>query len=394
MRAATDIALKDLRQKLRDRSAILIGVVAPFALAALFSSILGGTGEQRFHARWGLVDGDGGTTAAALVDGPLAAMSEAGLLTLERFPTAAAARAAVDDGSVEAAVIIPTGFSAAELSGSETGLELVVDPDAAISAQVARSVLAGFAQDVEAVRLAVATALEAGAQPPDPAAIPSIVEAARSSPSPIAIADISTADRQAPSATYYAAAMAIFFVFLSAQFGLTSIHAERRNGTLARLLASPLRWWAIVVGKVTVSMAMAIVSMAVIVVGTSLLLGARWGDPSVVAALIMGAALAATGVSLLAVAFTRTEEQAASAIAVVTMVLAILGGSFFPANQGPELLMRLSFLTPHAWFLRGVADASSGGDVVAAAGPVTILVLIGVITAGLGLLRARRLVLG
>ena len=44
---------------------------------------------------------------------------------------------------------------------------------------------------------------------------------------------------------------------------------------------------------------------------------------------------------LLAVAFTRTEEQAGSAVAVVTMLLAVLGGSFFPANQGPELLSQV-----------------------------------------------------
>ena len=58
--------------------------------------------------------------------------------------------------------------------------------------------------------------------------------------------------------------------------------------------------------------------------------------------LVLAAALAATGISLLTVAFTRTEEQAGSAIAIVTLSLAVIGGSFFPANQGPELLAQLS----------------------------------------------------
>ncbi len=134
-------------------------------------------------------------------------------------------------------------------------------------------------------------------------------------------------------ATYYAAAMAILFVFLAAQFGLVSLHAERRSRTLARILAAPLRWWSIVAGKVIVSLVMALVSLGVIVVGTALLLGARWGDPLAVAALVISAALAATGIALLAVAFTRTEEQAGSAVAVVTMTLAILGGAFFPPTR-------------------------------------------------------------
>ena len=37
MRAALDIALKDLKQKVRDRSALLISIVAPFSLAASIS---------------------------------------------------------------------------------------------------------------------------------------------------------------------------------------------------------------------------------------------------------------------------------------------------------------------------------------------------------------------
>jgi ABC-2 type transport system permease protein len=392
MRSALLIAAKDLRQKLRDRSAILVGIVAPFALAALFSSVLGGL-EEDFHARWAFVDLDGGEVAAGLEQGALAGMEEAGVLTIERLPTAEAARAAVADGTVEAAIIVPAGFSVATLAGSGTEVELVVDPDATISSQVARSVLDGFANEVNAVQLAVGTAILAAGGFPDPTATTAIVERARSMADPIAIVDMAAADRQASFATYYAAAMAIVFVFFAAQFGLISLHAERRAGTLARLLAAPLRWWAIVVGKVIVSMVMALVSLGVIVIGTALLLGADWGDPVAVATLVLAAAVAATGIALLAVAFTRTEEQAGSAVAVVTMTLAVLGGSFFPANQGPELMSQLSVVTPHAWFLQGVNDAASGGDVVSVAGSVAVLLVMGLVTGTLGFLRVRRLVL-
>jgi ABC-2 type transport system permease protein len=392
MRSALLIAAKDLRLKLRDRSAILVGIVAPFALAALFSSILGGL-ERDFHAHWALVDLDGGEVATGLAEGPLKSMEDSGVLTLDRLPSADAARAAVEDGTVETAIIVPAGFTAATLTGGQTEVEVVVDPDASISGQVASSVLAGFADEVNAVQLTVATAISAAGGFPDPATTSAIVERARTMADPITIADLAAADRQASNATYYAAAMAIVFVFFAAQFGLLSLHAERRAGTLARMLAAPLRWRSIVAGKVIVSMVMALVSLGVIVVGTSLLLGARWGDPAAVATLMLAAATAATGIALLAVAFTRTEEQAGSAVAVVTIALAVVGGSFFPAKQGPEVMSQLSALTPHAWFLQGVNDVASGGDVVSVAGPTTVLLAIGLVTGGLGLMRVRRLVL-
>lgn len=392
MRQALLIAAKDLRQKLRDRSALLVSIVAPFALAALFASVLGGL-EQDFHARWALVDLDGGEVAVGLRQGPLAGMEAAGALTLERLPTAEAARAAVEAGSVEAAVIVPAGFSAATLAGSPTDVELIVDPDASVSGQVAASVLQGFAQQINAVQLTVATAISAAGGFPDPQATAAMVERARSMADPVTIADLAASDRRASMSTYYAAAMAIVFVFFSAQFGIVSLHAERRAGTLARLLASPLRWWSVVAGKTIVSLLMALVSLTVIVLGTTLLIGAHWGDALSVAALVLAAAVAATGIALLAVAFTRTEEQAGSAVAVVTMTLAILGGAFFPADQGPELMSQLSVVTPHHWFLEGVNSAASGSDPALLAGPVGVLLAIGLVTGALGFVRARRLVL-
>jgi ABC-2 type transport system permease protein len=392
VRAALDIAAKDLRQKVRDRSALLIGIVAPFALAALFAMVLGGVDDD-FHARWAYVDLDGGDIAAALDEGPLRSVEQAGVVTIDRLDSAAEARAAVDAGDVDAAIILPDGFSASVRAGSGSAVELVVDPDAAISGQVARSLLAGFASRVDAVQLSVTSALMSARQLPDAVAIAALAEQAGAMADPVTIVDAAADDRRAGSATYYAASMAILFVFLAAQFGILSVHAERRSRTLARMLAAPLRWQSILAGKLIVSMVMALMSLGVIVIGTALLLGARWGDPLGITALVVAAAMAATGISLLTVGFTRNEEQAGSAIAIVSITLAVVGGSFFPANQGPELLSQLSLLTPHAWFLDGVSDVSTGGDIVSAAPSILFLVAVAIVTGGLGMLRARRLVL-
>jgi ABC-2 type transport system permease protein len=272
MSAALDIARKDLRQRLRDRSAILVGIVAPFVLAALFASILGGVSDT-FHADWAVVDEDAGSIATALREGPLAAMAGTGQLTLEGLSDDAAARTALEAGDVDVVIHLPAGLSAAAVAGSDASIGLLVAADATLSGAVAGAVLSAFAQEVDAVRLAVGTVLAASDGPPDVAAIPALTEAASSMPQPIVLRDVVAEDREASSATYYAAAMSIFFVFLSAQFGITCLHGERRCGTLARLLASPLRWRAIILGKLAVSMVMALVSMSVIIVGTSVLLG-------------------------------------------------------------------------------------------------------------------------
>ncbi len=391
MPAALDIAAKDLRQRLRDRSAILIAIVAPFSLAVLFSVMLGGL-DAGFHAHWAIVDLDGGEVTLALVEGPLAAMEAADVVSLTYLPDAAAAREVVDQGSADTAIVIPAGFSASATGGGGGRIELISNPDASISAQVAQSVLSGFTSQVDAVGLAVATALFETGGLPDLATTETLARLAQEMPDTITVVDDAARGRTASTSTYYAAAMAILFVFLGAQFGVTSLLTEKRTKTLSRMVAAPLKPFSIVVGKSLVSMILAVVSMSVIVFGTAMLLGARWGDPVALSLLIFAASLAATGIALLAVGFARSEDQAGSLVAIVTISLAVLGGSFFPVAQGPGIMSQLSRLTPHHWFLEGVDDIATGGDIVSAVGPIAVLSVIGLVAGGVGMWRVRRVV--
>lgn len=391
IRAVLDIAAKDLRQRVRDRSLLLIAIVAPFTLAVLFSVMLGGV-DQGFNADWAVVDLDDGETGSALLDGPINGIEAAGVVDITMFTDVDAAREAVEDGRVDTALIIPAGLSAGVASGLGGTIELVSDPDATISGSLARSVLAGFGSRINAIGTSVSTALAEAGQLPDAAAIEALTEQARALPAAVVVVDDAADDRSSSISTYYAGAMAIMFVFLGAQFGVTSLLREKRNGTLVRMVAAPIKPITIVVGKAVVSMIIAVVSMTVMVAGTAVLLGARWGDPVALALLVLAAAMAATGIALLAVGFARSEDQAGSAVAIATITLAVLGGAFFPVAQGPGILTQLSLLSPHHWFLSGVADISTGGDASTAALAIGVLALIGLISGGVGLWRAGRVV--
>ena len=390
--AVLTIALRDLRQRVRDRSAIILAVVAPFALAYLFSVMLPG-GSAAFHTSYAVVDLDGGPVARSLVNGPLAALSEAGVADVTAMADEAEARAKVEDGAMAAAIVIPAGFSDAVGAGRAAELKVIGGADATLAAGVARSVLKGFASGVESVQVSIATVLVSSGAAPDPALIARLSGEALAVPDPIILADDRTADRVASNMTFYAASMAVLFVFFAAQFGVTSLLAERRAGTLARMLAAPISPQTVLAGKVLVSIVLGVVSMGIVALGTSLLIGARWGDPVAVAALIVTTVLAASGIALLVVGFAKNEDQAGGLTAIVAMTLAVLGGSFFPMSQAPEGLAQLSLFTPHAWFLRGVNDLASGAGVEAVVSSLAVLTAIGLGSGGLGLLRARSVVL-
>jgi ABC-2 type transport system permease protein len=236
---------------------------------------------------------------------------------------------------------------------------VIGNADARIASQVARSIAEAFTGELDSVRLAVATAVASGSD----AGPETLAREAAALEPPISVEDVSASRKELDAETFYAAGMAVFFLFFTVQFGISSLLDERREGTLARLLAAPISRLSILGGKLLVSYVLGVVATLVLIVATSLLLGADWGDPIGVALLVLVGVLAATSVMALVATVARTPEQAGYAGSIVALVLGMLGGSFFPLSRVGGAISTLSLLTPHAWFLRGLADLTGGGGV-------------------------------
>ncbi|MGA7228974.1 MAG: ABC transporter permease, partial [Acidimicrobiia bacterium] len=197
--------------------------------------------------------------------------------------------------------------------------------------------------------------------------------------------------RQLDGPTYFAAGMAVFFLFFTVQFGVVGLLEEERQGTMARLLAAPISRSSVIAGKAILSFLLGIVSMMVLVVSTVLLMGADWGPPLGVVLLVTTGVLAAVSVMGLVAAFARTPEGAGNLGSIVAVILGMLGGTFFPIGQGDDLLSKLSYLTPHAWFIRGLGDISGGASWTAALPAAGAMLLFALVLGGAGwMVLARR----
>ncbi len=382
MRAAFLIAGKDLRQRLRDRSALLVAIVVPLVLASIFGLIFHNVTGGHVTFSFGLVDQDHGPAAQAFESQALAPLQRSGLIRIRPEPTVAAGRRAAEHGNVAATFVLPAGFSAAVGQGRPAQLLVLGDIDTPIGAQVAESIAQSYASRIDAARIA-STALGRPARSPGRLA---------AAPAPVALTDVSTKSRQLGAGTFYAAGMAIFFLFFTVQFGISSLLEERRDGTLARMLAAPIRRSAVLAGKLLTSLVLGVLSMGVLVFTTHFLLGAQWGNPLGVAILITAGVVAATAVMALVATLARTPDQAAAWQSMVALVLGMLGGTFFRVSQAGGLLAKLSLATPQAWFLRGIENLTGGTGPSVVLGPAAAILAFAAVTGSLAFLRAGKLV--
>ncbi len=325
MAPALVIAGKDIRQRLRDRSALLVAIVVPLVLASIFGLIFKDVTEgSACSCDFAVVDRDGGHAARAFTGPALTPLVRQKLITVRRERSVAAARDAVDDGTVAAAFVLPAGLTAAVDAGRAAHVDVIGGVDTPIATQVAQ-------------------------------------------------------------------AIAVFFLFFTVQFGISSIVDERQEGTLARILVAPVPRWAVLVGKLLTSLVLGAVSMTVLALATHFLLDAHWGNALGVLALIVAGVLAATAVMALVATIARTPDQAQAWQSMVALVLGMLGGTFFPVAQAGGVLAGLSLLTPQAWFLRGIEDLSGGDGPGAVAGPVAAILAFALVAGALALARAKRL---
>jgi ABC-2 type transport system permease protein len=377
MGAAARIASKDLKLRIRDRSAFIIGIFAPLALAFIFNVVFGGAFTGDLELEYGIVDLDGGEVSTAF-DGLLTEIAADGLFTLTRYQGRADAETAITDDEIDAFFLLEDGLSAAVIDGAAAEIQIVGDIDSQTSAQIASSMAQQFGAGVSAAQLAVITSFASLQGPPPPEAAGWHEEAATLGPS-YALEDISAATRQLDGTTYFAAGMAVFFLFFTVQFGVIGLLEEERDGTLARLLAAPIGRTSVVGGKALLSFALGVISMTVLVVATQLLMGASWGAPLGVFLLIVTGVLSAVAIMGLVASVAKTPEGAGNLGSIIAVTLGLLGGVFFPIGQGDDFLSKLTYLTPHAWFMRGLGDLAGGAEWTAAlpaAGAITVFALV------------------
>lgn len=384
MGAVWRIAGKDLRQRLRDRSALLLAVVLPLALAAIFGLVFGPSATPRPFG-FAVADLDRGALASVFVDDVLGELRSDGIVTIREAGSAAEARRLAEAGTVDAAFVLPAGFSAAVRSQAPAGISVIGNADAPTGSAVARSLAEAYVAELRSVRVALAAVSAVRGLPHDE--IAAAAARAVTTAAPVVLAEAGATTKVLDAKTYIAAGMAVFFLFFTVQFGVASLLEERAAGTLPRLLAAPIRRGTVLAGKLATSVLLGLLSMTVLVVATSVLLGADWGDPVGVALLVVSGVLAATGVTAVVASLARTAEQAGNAQAVIAVVLGMLGGAFFPIAQIGGVTAALSLATPHAWFLRGLGELAAGGGPAAALPAAAAMLGFAVVTGAIAALR-------
>jgi ABC-2 type transport system permease protein len=163
---------------------------------------------------------------------------------------------------------------------------------------------------------------------------------------------------------YFTPGLLGWAVAMSAAFGAAAtLQGWRQSKLLRRLQLSPVSTRTIVGARVSVTVAIALVQMAIfLVLGTVgfglTLTGAWWMS---IPLLVVGT-LCFMAIGLLAGAITKTQEGAVNAANFMVLPMAFLSGSFFPLDAAPGWLQGVSNVLPLKHLNDGMLDVMVRGE--------------------------------
>lgn len=183
-------------------------------------------------------------------------------------------------------------------------------------------------------------------------------------------------DESLSAIQYYTPGLLGWAVAMSAAFGAAAtLQGWRQTKLLRRLQLAPVSTRTVVGARVSVTVSIALMQMAIFIGVGKLVYDLRLtGDWWMAIPLLVMGTLCFMSVGLLAGAITRTQEGAVNAANFMVLPMAFLSGSFFPLDAAPQWLQSFSQLLPLKHLNQGMLDVMVRGEPwTAALVPMAIL---------------------
>jgi ABC-2 type transport system permease protein len=166
---------------------------------------------------------------------------------------------------------------------------------------------------------------------------------------------------------------------------------ERQRGTLRRLLTTPTGKGTYLMGTILGNVLWALLQMVILMTFGALVMKVNWADdPAAMAVMMIASALAAAALGTMLGTFIKTEAQASGLSIMLGMVMALLGGCWYPIELFPVVVRSIVRILPTTWAMQGMLDILLRGQGVVGILPVVgVLLCFAAVFFGIGFWRFR-----
>ena len=343
-RQAMLLAWKDTRIFFRDRAALAFAFLLPFVFVIGFTLALRGVGPENEALQFIMATDDVDFGLSYTAFHPIIEASEGSIEGMHLGE----AQDALEAGEIDGFVLFPPDFTPRLMEGQAT-LEVIVGDGLPLAKEAA---LRGFAQEIASRFSEGRATVNVVAALGHPEKAGEVTRELMRDTSPAIGLQVEQVGEIAPfnASNFTLPGYLTMFVFFTAAMGAEALARERQTQTLERMMSNGARRESLIMGKFLAGGIIGVTQVAVMWIVGALAFGVDLGASPVAVvlmSLLMVVASAAFGVML--ASFVSNVRTASAAGVLTSLVLAPIGGSWWPLFITPPFMQSLARLTPHGW---------------------------------------------
>ena len=343
------IALNDVRVVLKDRMVVVWWLAMPLAFVFMFSFMVR---DRTQDSTW--------LPVVQLDDHDLADIFIEQLRAEKYYVEVKPAGDVNQVGNWSRALVIPATFSERILAGKRVDLSLTKgqgSPEKLLAAQALLvRALIRFNAAIAAVDL-----IERGWS--DEAKNDLLAELAR--PPQLSVENKQHFSLRPPPSGFaftLPAYLVMFTMMMTVMYGGITLAQERAEKRMSRLVAAPVSVFEIFLGKMLGKMLQPVLQGGLLIAAGVTVFRVNLGDhPLALTPVIVCFAFFCGSLGLLFGVLFRTEQQITGLGILATLVLAALGGCWWPLDVVPQTFKTIALFTPSYWAIQGLHDVMSFG---------------------------------
>jgi ABC-2 type transport system permease protein len=332
MNRAFILALREVRSYLQDKGDLAFSLLLPIILFALMYGAFGG--DTLFHGTANVVNEDEGGKYSTILLDQLEAIEE---VDVELY-TAEDADKKLEDSDLLMVIYIPEDFSEKLASGEPTQLVFKQRGNGGDEGQIVASIVRGVAEQMN-LQFQVYNEVNrtlAGIDIPQERISLTIEQYLNQEhQSPTVVVNEETVGTPVDPVKMFLPGVVTMFVLFALTLSARAIVEERKKGTLERLLTTRLSVGQLFFGKFLAGVSRGFVQTLILLVLAYIafqVFTPLTFIQSLVVLLIFAAAASALGMVIAAI--SRSEDGASWIAVFFTMVMVMLGGTFFEITEG------------------------------------------------------------
>lgn len=396
MRKIWIIALTYVRLAFTTPITLVMAFIMPIIFTAVLGAAFSGNANTDSRVPVLVVNEDGGAIAIAILR-HLQDSEAVRLISGDKLPaTRAGALATIE--TYHRVLVLPAGLSESALSGKPVAAEFLVDLNNLRTNAARQEILAILADLNGALSVAQTATAQAEAIQPFASAEEktaffqnalALAETALTTPPVTVRAETATQLPTLDGASQSSPGNLVTFALITLLASAIVLVEERNQGTLKRLVVSPMSKSTLLLGKTLGPLLVGIIQMAVLIAAGQLLFHVQWGrSPLALVMVVLAFDAAAVGIGIFLSTLVKTSAQASGIMVAASMTMGALGGAWWPLDIVPKFMQTLGHAFPSAWAMDGFqAIILRGAEPSAVLLPTVVLLGFAAVFFGLGVWR-------